>query len=160
MANPETATTEAQTEETTPEVTESAQEQLERIENEYKATRKNLLAKAKTETKDGAQTSLDQLATGLVSSFVAECEAAGLKLNNFTVRYKGGDVVAAVEAVEAVAKNGKVAAIAAVEAVEGVDGISTVLNVVRAPKNSEVVTVVEPDATKQAEVKAAAAAKA
>lgn len=154
MADPKNENTEAQTEATTPEVTESAQDQLERIEKEYKATRKTLLATAKNESKVGVQANLDELAGIAVGALIEAATEAGMKINNFTVRYKAGDVVAAVEAV---AKNGKVAA---VEAVEAVTGISTVLNVVRMPKNSPVTTVVEGDPEKTAEVQAAAAEKA
>lgn len=152
--------TEAQTEATTPEVTESAQDQLDRIEAEYKATRKTILAAVKSESKTGVQSILDEVATAAVSAVVEAATAAGMKINNFTVRYKAGDVIVGVEAVEAVAKNGKVAAVEAVEAVEAVTGINTVLNVVRAPKNSPVTTVVEGDPAKTAEVQAAAATKA
>lgn len=165
MADPKNENTEAQIETPeadTPEVTESAQEQLDRIEAEYKATRKTLLATAKNESKVGVQTQLDEIAGVAVDSIIETATAAGMKINNFTIRFKAGDVVAEVVAVEAVKANKaqKIEAVAAVEAVAGVNGIKTVLSVVRAPKNSPVTTVVEGDPEKTAEVQAAAAAKA
>lgn len=158
-------TTEAPTEATENDetaVVESAQEQLERIETEYKATRKTILAAVKTESKTGVQAQLDEIAGVAVDALNEAANASGMKINNFTIRFKAGDVIVGVEAVEAVKadKKAKIEAVEAVEAVEGVNGINTVLNVVRQPKNSPVTTVVEGAPEKTAEVQAAAAAKA
>ncbi len=145
----------------TPEVVESATEELKRIEAAFLARKAILKGNMRTERTSGAQSELDRIAAAAVADLLDKAQSFGLKLNKFTIRYTAADVViemSAVDGVKAIKADksrgiNASPAIASMPAVEGVSGINTILNVVRAPKNSAVETVVEPDADAQDAVK-------